>query len=46
MWQIKKFKTFEAYAKWIDSHKQNYQITPLFVNNAWAIEYRPLRKVY
>lgn len=46
MWQIKKFKTFEAYANWIDSNKHKYQIEPLFINNAWGLEYKLLRKVY
>lgn len=46
MWQIKTFKTFEAYSKWIDSHRHTHQIEPLFVNNAWGVEYRPLKKIY
>lgn len=46
MWNIKKFKSFESYAKFIDTKKHLYQIEPLFINNVWAVEYRPLRKVY
>ena len=46
MWTVKKFKSFEAYASFIDNNKHRYQITPLMVNNAWAVEYKPLRKVY
>jgi hypothetical protein len=46
MWELKKFKTFESYANWIDSNKHKYQIEPVFINNLWAVEYKPLRRVY
>jgi hypothetical protein len=46
MWKVKKFKTFEAYALFIDNNKHKLQIVPLFINNAWAVEYKKLVRVY
>jgi hypothetical protein len=45
MWTLKKFKTFSAYSSWIDTNKHKYQIEPVFINNAWALEYKPLRVI-
>lgn len=42
MWQFKKFKTREAMIKWVNSHA-NMQIVEVFINNGYAVEYKPLR---
>ncbi len=46
MWTIKRFKSVDAQRQWIDRNSGRYQITVLFVNNGWAVEFRPLRRVY
>ena len=45
MWTIKKFKTAADQAYWIAANAHRYQITPLFVNNGYAVEYKKLRKL-
>jgi hypothetical protein len=42
MWTIKEFKTKQAMNKFILSHAKKIQWVEVFVNNKWAIEYRPL----
>lgn len=32
----------EVMKEWVVKHEGRYQIRSLFVNNAWAVEYRPL----
>ena len=46
MWNIKTFTSKESMTKWIESNIDKYQITEIFVNNGYGVEYRPLRKVY
>ena len=46
MWQIKKFKTYEKYSEWVIKNKTRYQITEIFINNAYGVEYRPLITIY
>jgi len=46
MWNIRKFKTLDAQNRWIEANSGRYQITVLFVNNGFAVEYRALRRVY
>lgn len=41
MWQVKTFKTKQAMQKFIAKHKIQWH--EIFVNNAYGIEYRPLR---
>jgi hypothetical protein len=43
MWQVKHFRSFKAQCAWIDHNQHRFQITILFVNNRYAIEYRKLR---
>jgi hypothetical protein len=45
MWQIKYFRTLETQKKWIEKHERTHQITVLFVNNGWAVEYKKLRTI-
>jgi len=43
MWQVKHFKSREAQEEWITANHWFCQITRLFVNNGYAVEYRKLR---
>ena len=45
MWKIKTFKTEEAMQKWIARHKDCMQITEIFVNNGFGVEYHKLHKM-
>jgi hypothetical protein len=46
MWQIKQFKTQNAMRTWLQRNFQRIEWREVFVNNAYAIEYRKLRRVY
>jgi hypothetical protein len=46
MWQIKRFKTQNAQRAWLQRNYQRIEWREIFVNNAYAIEYRKLRRVY
>ena len=46
MWKIRKFASLEAQNLWVSANAGKYQITVLFVNNGFAVEYRRLRVVY
>ena len=45
MWKTKRFTTFTEMAAWIGKREQRIQYTQLFVNNAYAVEWRPLRRI-
>lgn len=45
MWQIRHFKTAKTQQRWIDANQRHAQIEVLFVNNGFAVQYRPLRIV-
>lgn len=45
MWEVKEFKSAKAQNVWVAKNSGRYQITPLFVNNGFAVEYRPLVKI-
>jgi hypothetical protein len=42
MWTTKRFRDFAAQCEWIRKNRNRYQITPLFVNNGYAVEYKLL----
>lgn len=44
-WKIKVFKTKEAMEKWLQRNSHKVQWQEVFVNNAYAIEYRKLVKI-
>lgn len=46
MWQTKVFKTKEAMQKFLDKNGHKIQWQEIFVNNAYGIMYRKLRRVY
>ena len=46
MWKIKTFKTQELMDAFIKRNEGKIQFVEVFVNNAYAIEYRKLRWVY
>lgn len=46
LWHTKIFKTKEKAQAWVDKYGHKCQWNQIFVNNAWGIEYRKLRRVY
>lgn len=46
MWQIKLFNDRDKMVKWVKRNYGKYQMVEVFVNNAWAVEYKPLVWVY
>jgi hypothetical protein len=46
MWNTKTFKTKEAMKKWIIANDRKTQWQEIFLNNAYGVEFKPLRKVY
>jgi hypothetical protein len=46
MWKTKTFKTIEARDSWLQKHDGLIQFDEIYVNNAYGIEYRYLRRVY
>ncbi len=46
MWKIKKFKTRQELNAWLDKNKHKVQFVEVFMNNAYGVEYRPLRRIY
>lgn len=45
MWNIKEFKTREEFNKFWTKNKNKYQMVEVFINNGYAIEYKPLMKI-
>jgi hypothetical protein len=45
MWTIKQFKTSRAMQEWINANSGRVCWNEVFVNNGYAIEYRPLRQI-
>ena len=45
MYQIKEFKTREQLNKWIEANDRKTQWQEVFVNNAFAVEYKALRQL-
>jgi len=46
MWQIKTFKTRQALAAWIAKHDASYQWHEVFIENAYGVQCRKLRRIY
>lgn len=46
MWNIKTFKTFEDMQNFIGKNKDKIQYNQIFINNAYAIEYKKLIRIY
>lgn len=46
MWQVKTFKTRESMTRFLDKNAHRIQWHEIFVNNAYGIQYRKLRRVY
>lgn len=42
MWTLKKFKTEAAMAAWIKKMRSRVQYDIIYINNGYAVEYRPL----
>ena len=45
MWEIKEFKTRQEFEDFWNKNQNKYQMTEVFINNAYGIEYRPLIKI-
>lgn len=45
MWQTKHFKSFKQQEEWIEANKNRYQISRIFVNNGYAVEYKLLIRI-
>lgn len=45
MWTIKRFRTKEAMTKWIARHGHRYQWQEVFLDNAFGVECRKLRRI-
>ena len=43
MWTLKQFKTSDSMNEWIKANEHRYQITIVFINNGYAIEYKKIR---
>ena len=46
MWQIKIFKTKQKMMAFIEKYGDKIQWDEIFVDNAYGIEYRKLRRIY
>ena len=42
MWNIKVFKSKEKFLQWIEKNADKMQWHEVFVNNAYAVQYKPL----
>mgnify|MGYP001585448909 CR=1 FL=1 len=45
MWIIKIFKTRTQMLAWLERNENRVQYVEVFVNNAYAVEYRKLRQI-
>ncbi len=45
MWETKEFKSEKAMSKWISKNGSKYQYEEIFLNNAYGLEVRKLRKI-
>lgn len=43
--RIKEFKTRKQFEKFWNKNQKKYQMTEVFINNAYGIEYKPLLKL-
>ncbi len=46
MWKFRQFKTKVAYNNFLKRNEGKIQVVEVFVNNAYALEYRKLRRIY
>ena len=45
MYQIKSFKTRDQFNQWVEKNDRKTQWFEVFVNNAYAVEYKALRQI-
>jgi hypothetical protein len=45
MWTVKTFKTLAAMRAWIDRNAYRVEFREVFINNGYAVDYRPLRRI-
>ena len=46
MYTVKRFKTQEALDSFIQKNEYKIQYNVIYINNGYAVEYKPLIKVY
>jgi len=46
MWKSKKFKTYKAMTSWLSINQSKIQFDVIYIMNGYAVEYKPLRRVY
>ena len=44
-WLLRRFKSQQSQNDWIEKHKHELQIVPLFVDNGYAVEFRKLKQL-
>jgi len=45
-WKTRTFKTIEAMNAWLSKNDRLIEWNEIYLNNAYGVEYRQLRKVY
>lgn len=45
MWKTKVFKTRERFNAFVAANKGRYMMEEVFVNNAYGIDYKPIKKI-
>lgn len=45
-WKIRTFRTIEAMHAWLEKNDRFIEFNEIYVNNAYAVEYRKLRRIY
>lgn len=46
MWETKEFSTREEMEEFIDEYGNDIQWEEVFIDNAYGIDYRPLKKIH
>lgn len=46
MWKTKYFNNLRTMQKWISRNKKRYRIEEIFVNDGYAVDYKPLKFIY
>lgn len=45
MWETKYFRNERQMNAWINENKNKYRIDVIFVNNGYAVEYKPIKSI-
>lgn len=44
-WKTKTFKTRALMDAWVEKNKHKYQMSEVFINNGFGMDYKPLLKI-